>query len=87
MRNMNDWLVLVFWAALGMFAIVFAFYVASILIPVLLFIIAASGLASFISGFLKRKRQSSETKIKIETASAPRQSKIIDAEYEIIDEK
>lgn len=87
MRNLNDWLVLVFWAALGMFAIVFAFYVASILIPILLFIIAASGLASFIVGLMKRKQQTSEAKVKIETRSAPRQSKIIDAEYEIIDEK
>lgn len=84
MRNLNDWLVLVFWAALGMFAIVFAFYVASILIPVLLLIIAVSGLASFISGLVKRNR---ETKVKIETRADPRQSKVIDAEYEIIDEK
>ncbi len=84
MRNINDWLVLVFWAALGMFAIVFAFYVASILIPILLFVIAVSGLANFIFGLVKRNRA---TKVKIETHSTPRQSKIIDAEYEIIDEK
>lgn len=84
MRNLNDWLVLVFWSALGMFAIVFAFYVASILIPVLLFIIAASGLASFIMGLVKRNQQ---TKIKIETRATPNQSKIIDAEYEIVDDK
>ncbi len=87
MRNLNDWLVLTFWAALGMFAIVFAFYVASILIPILLFVIAASGLANFIIGLVRRNHQTSQNKIKIETASAPRQSKIIDAEYEIIDEK
>ena len=87
MRNLNDWLVLTFWAALGMFAIVFAFYVASILIPILLFVIAASGLANFIIGLVRRNHQDSQNKIKIETASAPRQSKIIDAEYEIIDEK
>ncbi len=87
MRNLNDWLVLTFWAALGMFAIVFAFYVASILIPILLFVIAASGLANFIIGLVRRNHQTSQNKIKIETTSAPRQSKIIDAEYEIIDEK
>ena len=87
MRNLNDWLVLTFWASLGMFAIVFAFYVASILIPILLFVIAASGLANFIIGLVRRNHQTSQNKIKIETASAPRQSKIIDAEYEIIDEK
>lgn len=87
MRNLNDWLVLTFWAALGMFAIVFAFYVASILIPILLFVIAASGLANFIIGLVRRNHQASQNKVKIETYTSPRQSKIIDAEYEIVDDK
>lgn len=84
MRNVNDWLVLVFWAALGMFAIVFAFYVASILIPVLLFVIAVSGLANFIVGLVRRNQQA---KVKVVTNLTPRNSNIIDAEYEIIDDK
>lgn len=87
MRNLNDWLVLVFWSALGAFAIVFAFYVASILIPVLLFIIAVSGLASFIVSLIRRNQQDASVNVRIGKTTSRNKHNIIDAEYEIIDDK
>lgn len=87
MRNLNDWLVLVFWSALGAFAIVFAFYVASILIPVLLFIIAVSGLASFIVSLIRRNQQEASVNVRIAKTTSRNKHNIIDAEYEIIDDK
>ena len=87
MRNLNDWLVLVFWSALGAFAIVFAFYLASILIPVLLLIIAVSGLASFIVSLIRRNQQDASVNVRIAKTTSRNKHNIIDAEYEIIDDK
>ncbi len=87
MRNLNDWLVLVFWSALGAFAIVFAFYLASILIPVLLLIIAVSGLASFIVSLIRRNQQEASVNVRIAKTTSRNKHNIIDAEYEIIDDK
>ena len=42
MKDLNRWLQWTFWGSLGVFAVAFAFYLVSILIPVLLGIIPVS---------------------------------------------
>lgn len=86
MKDLNDWLLWIFWAALGLFAVVFAFYVASILIPILLIIILVSGLGNLFMLLYKTYKAKTQADCRIETAKK-RKPDIIDAEYEIIDDK
>lgn len=86
MRNLNGWLFWVFWASLGLFAVVFAFYIASILIPILLIIILVSGLGNLMMLLFKTYKAKNQVDCQLENVKK-RKSKIIDAEYEIIDDK
>lgn len=86
MKYINDWVLLVFWSALGLSGLFFVFYVASIILPVLILIVAISGLINLGYNVYRKKHpviQIHKTVYK----KTPQQDKIIDAEYEIIDDK
>ncbi len=87
MRNLNDWLLLLFWTFLGALAIIFAFYVASLLLPIVLFLIAVSGLTNLFSSIHKRNQANEHIRVKIEKNPTSQKSSVIDAEYEVIDDK
>lgn len=86
MRNLNDWMLWVFWAALGLFVVVLAFYVASILIPILLIIVLVSGLGNLFLLLAKTYKSKNQADCQIQN-SKKKKPEIIDVEYEIVDDK
>lgn len=87
MNRINDILLWVFMASLALFAVVFSLYVASILIPILLVIIVASGLANLIIFLYKNYKSKNPENCRINVRVKKNKPEIIDAEYEIIDDK
>lgn len=86
MNRLNNLLLWVFMASIGLFVIVFSLYVASILIPILLVVILVSGVANLIMFLYKNYKTTDVIKSKI-SENKKNKSEIIDAEYEIIDDK
>lgn len=70
--------------AIVLFAIMFSLYVASILIPILLFVIVVSGLVDLCLYIYKRYKFGEQ---KTRSSLKKKNIEIIDAEYEIIDDK
>lgn len=70
--------------AIVLFAIMFSLYVASILIPILLFVIVVSGLVNLCLYIYKRYKFGEQ---KTRSSLKKKNIEIIDAEYEIIDDK
>ena len=70
--------------AIVLFAIMFSLYVASILIPILLFVIVVSGLVNLCLYIYKRYKFGEQ---KMRSSLKKKNIEIIDAEYEIIDDK
>ena len=90
MKDLNNWLQWIFWTSLGVFAVAFAFYLVSILIPVLLVIILLSGLGNLLMLLYKTHKAAGQAKCRIQNQERGRTKKnteIIDVEYEIIDDK
>ena len=91
MKDLNRWLQWTFWGSLGVYAVAFAFYLVSILIPVLLGIILLSGLGNFLMLVYKTRKAAEQAKCRIQnrsrSATRKKKAEIIDAEYEIIDDK
>lgn len=83
---MNDWLLWAFWAAIGLFVVVSAFYIVSILIPILLIIILVSGVGNLLLQLYKTYKAKNQADCQLQ-ANKKRKPEIIDAEYEIIDDK
>ncbi len=86
MKYINDWVLLVFWSALGLSGLFFIFYVASIVLPLLILVVAVSGLVNLGFSVYKKKHPDIRFHKKIYKNNST-QDKIIDAEYEVIDEK
>lgn len=90
MKDLNNWLQWIFLASLGVFAVAFAFYLVSVLIPVLLVIILLSGLGNLLMLLYKTHKAAGQAKCRIPNQARGRTKKnaeIIDVEYEIIDDK
>lgn len=88
MNRLNYMLLWVFMASLGLFAVVFSFYIASILIPILLVIVAVSGLANLVIYLYKNYTNKKVETCKINLRRGKKsQPDIIDVEYEIMDDK
>lgn len=86
MNRLNDIFLWVFAGATGLFVIMFSLYVASVLIPVLLVVMAVSGLANLIMYVYGKRKSSGRGKGTLASAKK-RRPEIIDVEYEIIDDK
>ena len=91
MKDLNRWLQWTFWGSLCVFAVAFSFYLLSLLIPVLLGIIILSGLGNFLMLVYKTRKAAEQAKCRIQnrsrSATRKKKAEIIDAEYEIIDDK
>lgn len=86
MTKLNAILLWIFMASIGLFIVVFTLYVASFLLPIILVVMVVSGLANlFIRGYQARTQPTQKVKIKVKNSKT--KPEIIDAEYEIIDDK
>lgn len=91
MNRLNNVLLWVFMASIGLFVVMFSLYVASILIPILLVIILVSGVANLVMFLYKNyqnggQANNEQTKCKIPEGKKSN-PEIIDAEYEVVDDK
>lgn len=91
MRDLSNWLQWFFWVSLGLFVVAFAFYLVSILLPVLLVVILISGLGNFLMLVYKTRKAAEQSNCRISNGgrgeTRKRKAEIIDVEYEIIDDK
>ncbi len=86
MNRLNNIFLWVFAGATGLFVIMFSLYVASVLIPILLAVMAVSGLANLIMYAYGKHKSSCRGKGTLASAKK-RKPEIIDVEYEIVDDK
>lgn len=77
------WLGVLGFAAVGL---IVSFYVASIILPIILVILVFSALVSLGRAFYARHMMRSRVEIDRETGRSGSHSRIIDAEYEILDD-
>lgn len=83
MKELNNWLQRIFWVFGGLFLFFLMFYVVSFVLPVLLVIVSLL----FYKGYQLSKQINSCLQNRADKRPKNQKAEIIDAEYEIIDDK